>query len=135
MISVNQIYSYVEAELTALRPGLYCASRLEPVPPNFPSVEIVEINHQPIQRTLPLTFGQHETVSLRRDFEAHVFSNLKNGALSEARDIMSDVETAFREMYFVETYCGQTTNADPQVIHLVARFTRNIGDGDALTIE
>jgi hypothetical protein len=84
---------------------------------------------------LPLTFGQHETVSLRRDFEAHVFSNLKNGALSEARDIMSDVETAFREMYFVETYCGQTTNADPQVIHLVARFTRNIGDGDALTIE
>ena len=135
MISANQIYSYVEAELTALRPDLYCASRLEPVPPNFPSVEIVEINHPQIQRTLPLTFGQHETVSLRRDFEAHVFSNLKNGALSEARDIMSDVETAFREMYFVETYCEQTTNADPQVIHLVARFTRNIGDGDALTIE
>ena len=133
MVSVNQIYSYVEAALTASHPGLYCASRLEPVPPNFPSVEIVEINHAEITRTLPLNFGSHDTVSLRRDFEAHVFSNLKNGALTQARDIMEDVETAFREMYFVETYCGQTNNADQQVIHLVARFTRNIGDGDALT--
>lgn len=134
MISVNQIYSYVVAELTASRPDLYCASRLEPVPPNFPSVEIVEMGHQNINRVLPLNFGEHETTSLRRDFEVHVFSNLKNGALSEARDIMDDVETAFREMYFVETYCGQTNNADPQVIHMVARFTRNICDGDTLTV-
>ncbi len=133
MVSVNQIYTYIEAELTRERPDLYCASRLEPLPPQFPSVEIVEMNHLPVSRALPLNFGEHDTVSLRRDIEVHVFSNLKNGALSEARDIMDDVESAFRSIYFVETFCGQSTNADPQVIHMVARFTRNIGDSDPLT--
>ena len=133
MVSVNQIYTFIETELTRDRPDLYCASRLEPLPPQFPSVEIVEMNHLPVNRALPLNFGTHGPVSVRRDFEVHVFSNLKNGALTEARSIMTDVETAFQEIYFVETYCGQSSNADPQVIHLVARFTRNFGDADPLT--
>lgn len=134
MITVNQIYTAVEAEVNTTERPVYCASRLEPVPPQFPSVQIVEMNHYPIRNALPLNFGEHEDVSLRRDFEAHVFSNLKNNALSEARAIMEDVEVAFRKMYFVETYCGQANNADPAVIHMVARFTRNIGDADPLDL-
>ena len=135
MISVNQIYSYVEAEVNTQERPVYCASRLEPLPPQFPSVQIVEMSHYPIRSALPLNFGAHEEVSMTRDFEVHVFSNLKNGALTEARSIMTDVETAFRELYFIETYCGQANNLDPSVIHMVARFTRNFGDSDPLTIE
>lgn len=133
MITVNQIYTYVKNRITAGR-SLYVSSTPEPLPPQFPSVEIVEMNHYPLERALPINFGEHDTVSLRRDFEVHVYSNLKNGALTQARDIMTDVETAFREAYFVETYCSQARNADPTVVHMVARFTRNIGDGDALTV-
>lgn len=134
MISVNQIYSYVEAEVNTDERPVYCASRLEPLPPQFPSVQITEMNHRAIQGALPLNFGTHDGVSVTRDFEVHVFSNLKNNALSEARSIMDDVEVAFRKMWFIETYCGQANNADPSVIHMVARFTRNFGDNDPLTI-
>lgn len=134
MISINQIYSYVEAQVNTVERPVYCASRLEPIPPQFPSVQITEMNHRAIRSALPLNFGSHEDVSLQRDFEVHVYSNLKNGALTEARSIMTDVETAFREMYFIETYCGQANNADPSVIHMVARFTRNFGDADPLII-
>ena len=134
MISVNRIYAYVEAEVNTVERPVYVASRLEPLPPQFPSVQIVEINHRELRNALPLNFGAHDELSVTRDFEAHVFSNLKNGALTEARSIMTDVEVAFRKMYFIETYCGQANNDDPSVVHIVARFTRNFGDNDPLTI-
>lgn len=132
MITVNQIYNYIVDAITEERSDLYCASRLEPIPERFPSVQIVELNHIPIQNRISLDF---KDMPMRRDFEVHVFSNLKNGALSEARSIMTDVEEAFRSAFFVETYCGQANNADVSVIHMVARFTRNIGDGDSLTLD
>lgn len=133
-ISTNQIYDYVVRDISQGR-TVYCSSRQEPISSSnrFPAVEIVELDHPVYQRALPLSFGTKESVSARRDFEVHVYSNLKNGALAQAREIMTDIETAFRALWFIETSCIQTPNADPTIIQLVARFTRNICDGDTLT--
>ena len=136
MVTINQIYDTIVNQITQDR-QLYCSSTLEPVSAadHFPACQIVEMNHPIVQTALPLNFQTKSEVTLRRDFEAHVFSNLKNGALSQAREIMSDVEIAFLQIGFIETACTQSDNADPSVIHLVARFTRNICDGDSLTVE
>lgn len=135
MITINQIYSNVESHLNRLYRPLYVSSKLEPLPPEFPSVQITEINHFQIRSAIPLSFTQKNDLSIRRDIEAHVYSNLVNEALTEARDIMTEVEEIFREMGFIETYCGQTNNIDPSVVHLVGRFTRDFGDSDPLTSE
>lgn len=135
-VTINQIYNTIVTAITQDR-QLYCSSKLEPVSAadHFPACQIVEVNHPNVQAALPLNFQTKANVTVRRDFEAHVFSNLKNGALSQAREIMDDVEVAFRTIGFIETACIQSDNADPSVIHMVGRFTRDLCDGDTLTIE
>ena len=133
MITLNQVYDYIESAVNTVERPVFCSSVLEPIPDTFPACQILSLNHLDYQRTLPLSFAGHESVSRRMDFEAHVFSNKKNLALSEAREIMDDVEIAFRQLWFVETSCMQSDNVDPSIIHMVARFTRNVGDGDELT--
>lgn len=135
-VTINQVYDTVVTEISQGR-DLYCSSVLEPVSAadHFPACQIVELDHPTIERVLPLNYQHKDNVTVRRDFEAHVFSNLKNGAMSQARDIMTDVEVAFRTIGFIETACRQSDNADPSVIHLVARFTRTLADGDSLTNE
>lgn len=132
MIRVNQIYDYVESQINLPDRRVYCSSVDEPIPASFPACQIFELSHAQYQNATPLAFASKEHVSVRRNFEVHVFSNLKNKALSEARSIMDDVEIAFRQLSFIETTCMQTDNADPNVVNLVARFTRNIGDGDEI---
>ena len=132
MLSANQIYNYIENAVNTQERPVYCSSVNEPIGSVFPACQISELTHVFDQRSLPLSFAKHETTTLRREYEVHVFSNLKNQGLSEARSIMDDVEIAFKQLSFIETACTQTDNADPNVIHLVARFTRTIGDGDEI---
>ena len=129
MITANEIFNHIESEVNLESRPVYCASRLEPVPEEFPACYIVENDHYPRRESITLAFGDEQ---VERHFEVHVHSNLINGALAQAYDIMGDVETAFRELYFIETYCGQTNNLDPTVVHLVARFSRIIGGADSI---
>lgn len=132
MIGINQIYSYIEEKVNLPGRGVYCSSIDEPVPSQFPACQIFELSHSQYRRATPLSFADKDSVSVRRDFEVHVFSNKKNRAVSEARIIMDDVENAFRQLSFIETTCLKASHSEPGVIKLVARFTRNIGDGDEM---
>lgn len=129
MVSRNQIYTYVEDEVNTEYRPVYCASVLEPIPKSFPACFIVEINHYPSRSNIELDFKDEQLV---RDFEVHTFSSRMNDALTEAMDIMGDVETAMREIGFIETYCGQANNIDPNVVHVAARFTRIFGGEDTI---
>lgn len=129
MVSRNQIYTYVEDEVNKEYRPVYCASILEPIPKSFPACFIVEINHYPSRSNIELDFKDDQLV---RDFEVHTFSSRMNDALTEAMDIMEDVETAMREIGFIETYCGQANNLDPNVVHVAARFTRIFGGEDTI---
>ena len=129
MVSRNQIYTHVEEEVNTESRPVYCASILEPIPKSFPACFIVEINHYPSRSNIELDFNDEQLV---RDFEVHAFSSRMNDALTEAMDIMGDVETAMREIGFIETYCGQANNLDPNVVHVAARFTRIFGGEDTI---
>ena len=129
MVSRNQNYTYVEDEVNKEYRPVYCASILEPIPKSFPACFIVEINHYPSRSNIELDFNDEQLV---RDFEVHTFSSRMNDALTEAMNIMEDVETAMREIGFIETYCGQANNIDPTVVHVAARFTRIFGGEDTI---
>ena len=85
MITVNQIYDYVEGQVNLVNRPVYCASRLEPIPESFPACFIVENDHFPRRSSITLDF---EDENVERHFEVHVHSNLDNGALAQAHDIM-----------------------------------------------
>lgn len=132
MVSINQIYDTIESAVNLVGRPVYCASKREPIPESFPACYIVEDDHSFIRSAIPLNFSD---APLTRNFSVEVYSSLTNGALTEAREIMDDVEEVMMQLGFIETYCGQTNNADPSVTRIVGRFTRVFGANDPLEIE
>lgn len=127
----NSIYSYVADAINTQSRPVYCVGVYEPTPTEFPCAYINETDHRPMRNAVQLDFTDEQLV---RSWEVQAFSNLKNGALAEAYDIIADAEIAFKQMYFIETSCSQVQNADPSVVRVVARFTRVIGSADQMPI-
>lgn len=125
----NSIYSYVADAINTQSRAVYCVGVYEPTPKSFPCAYIHETDHRPMRDAVTLSFTDEQLLG---SWEVQVFSNLTDGALSEAYDIMADVEIAFKQLYFIETFCSQVQNIDPSVTRVVARFTRVYGDNDHL---
>ena len=123
----NRIYTYVRNALKAVYPDLYVTAMEEPIPPKGPAVQVREVvRRRPVRDTT--LDGKDD--QLRVAFDVNVYSNLSNGALDEAHEIMSVAEQAFKEIYFIETDCRPLELANNRVTRLVARFDRVIGKGD-----
>lgn len=125
----NGIYDYVADAVNTLDRPVYCVGVYEPTPSEFPCAYIHTTDHRPSRGAVTLSFTDEQLID---SWEVQVFSNLTDGALSEAYDIIADVETAFKQLYFIETYCSQVQNIDPSVTRVVARFTRVYGDNDQM---
>lgn len=125
----DAIYNYIADAIDTDSRHIYCVGVYEPTPSEFPCAYIHETDHRPAQNAVTLGFTDDQAI---KSWEVQVFSNLTDGALTEAYDIMDDVEIAFKQLYFIETYCSQVQNIDPSVVRVVARFTRVVGDNDPM---
>ena len=129
MKGFKEIYTYIEGKTNTAQRPVYCASKYEPIPFEFPACYITEAEHHKNSTYVTLN---HDDGHLVRNWEVQVFSNKQSGGLMECFSIMEDIETAFAELAFVETYCGQQQNIDPTITRLVARFTATIGSADTM---
>jgi len=129
MKDFKRIYTYIESAVNTTERPVYCASQYEPVPEEFPAVYITEAQHRKDRRYVTLA---HDDGHYVRDWEVQIFSNKTEGALMQCHGLMDDVEKAFAEIAFIETFCGQMQNADPSITRLVARFTATIGSADTM---
>lgn len=129
MINYIDIYDYVEAQVNTENRPVYCATRLEPVPQSFPACYITVMDDHASSYNYTLAFDDEQT---EMTFEVHVFTNEENGALYAANLIMADVRTAFRNLFFKESFVGETGNIDPTIVHMVGRFSRHIGGADQM---
>lgn len=125
--SRDAVYTYMRNALVASHSGIYVTSRREPVTKQFPAVRLAEVNRTRTQQYATLANDDDQYVSI---FEAEVFSNKKNTALSEAYKVLDTVENAFKRLGYFETFCEPLDNADPSVVRILARFTKQIGKGD-----
>jgi hypothetical protein len=129
MINYIDIYDYVERKVNTEDRPVYCASRLEPVPKSFPACYITAMDTHAQSQHYTLAYDDEQE---HFDMVVHVFTNEENGALYAANLIMDDVRAAFRKLYFKESFVGETANIDPTIVHLVGRFSRNIGGADQM---
>lgn len=129
MIKINQIYSYVESAINTEYRPVFCSAVRVDAPASFPACYIVEDNHSFIQRNTTINLTD---TPLTRNFTVEVFSNKRVKALTEAREIMDDVEIAMKQLGFIETFCGQVDNIDPTIVRIVGRFNRVCGDNDTI---
>ena len=127
--SVNGIFDYLQKSIHAVCSGAYVTSIREPIPKAMPCVQIQQLNKsRPVNyMTLDLTDRQYLST-----FEAQIYSNAQDSALSEAYGLEEVIESAFNELGYRVTFCQPINNIDPSIFRLIARFERVIGIGDTL---
>lgn len=99
--------------------------------PIFPAVEIRQIDKTRTRSAITLDFEDEQHTLT---FESQVYCDEPSGGLDEAFRIMGIVEAALNGLYFVEMSCNEVDNQDPDIARVVARFSRQVCDGDLLTV-
>lgn len=127
--SRKAVYSYVRNAIVASHSTAYVTARREPVPKNFPAIELTEMNRVRTERFATLANDDDQYDST---FQAEIFSNAQNGALEEAYSILETIEGAFKRLGYFETYCQPIDNVDPSIFRIISRFTKQIGMADVI---
>ena len=117
MITKNEIYT----RMTEALPGVYCTQYYEKVHENLPCVYFRE-SHSPVKRytTLDLTDEQ-----VRFYCYIDVFGQ-------NIDELVTEIETVFREMKFIEELSEMIPNYDPEVERVSMRFCRILTGGNTL---
>ena len=106
-----------------------CTQTYSPTPSKFPTVFAREIGHFTPNGTPTLSNAQDIS---ERTWEVKIFSNLKSGAKEQAYMLLDAVKSAFRSMYFVETFESPLDSTSQSYYTLIARFRRIIGSGEEM---
>ena len=123
----NAIYTRIRAAALAEVSTAHCTQTYAPTPTKWPTVFAREIGRFTPNGTATLSNAQDIS---ERTWEVQIFSNLQTGAKEQAYQLLDAVKTAFRAMYFVETFESPLDNTANSYYTLVARFRRIIGSGE-----
>lgn len=123
----NAIFTRMREAVLAVVSKANCTQTYAPKPSKFPTVFAREIGHFTPDETATLTNAQE---IFETTWEVQVFSNLKPGAKEQAYELMDAVKSAFRAMYFVETFESPVDTTGTSYYTLIARFRRIIGSGE-----
>ena len=127
----HEVYNYIYEQVNTTSRPVYITGRIEPIPPSFPAIYLVQLSTEDYAPALNLL----STDSARRVvWEAQIFTNKTTGAVDEAHEIMEDVSAAFKNIGFQLTYCYPVENADPSIYRLVMRVERLVCGGDTADI-
>ena len=125
----NAIYTRMRAAVLEDTPTANCTQTYEPTPTKWPTVFAREIGRFTPSGTATLSNAQDIS---ERTWEVQIFSNLQTGAKEQAYQLLDAVKSAFRAMYFVETFESPLDNANNNYYTLAARFRRIIGSGETM---
>jgi len=123
----NAIYTVVRNAVKAQYSGANVTQTYAPTPSQFPTVFVREIGRLTPPQTAVLSNVQDISETT---WEAQVFTNLTSGAKEQAHSIIALVKSAFRSLYFVETFESPLDQTDKSIYCLVARFRRIVGSGE-----
>lgn len=125
----NAIFTKMRSAVLAVVANANCTQTYTPTPTKWPTVFAREIG-----RLTPIgtaTMSNAQDIS-ERTWEVQIFSNLQTGAKEQAYKLLDAVKTAFRSMYFVETFESPLDSTSNNYYTLVARFRRIIGSGETM---
>ena len=124
----NAIFTRMKTAVLAVASTADCTQTYNPTPTAFPTVFAREIGRFTPPTTATLSNAQDISETT---WEVHVLSNKKPGGKEEAYKLMTAVKSAFRLLYFVETF-ESPVDTSKDYYTLVARFRRIVGSGEEL---
>lgn len=125
----NAIFTKMRSAVLDVVATANCTQTYTPTPTKWPTVFAREIG-----RLTPIgtvTMSNAQDIS-ERTWEVQIFSNLQTGAKEQAYKLLDAVKTAFRSMYFIETFESPLDSTSNNYYTLVARFRRIIGSGETI---
>lgn len=125
----NAIFTKMRSAVLAVVATANCTQTYTPTPTKWPTVFAREIGRLTPNGTATMSNAQDIS---ERTWEVQIFSNLQTGAKEQAYKLLDAVKTAFRSMYFVETFESPLDNTSNNYYTLVARFRRIIGSGETI---
>lgn len=120
----NQVFNYVANALRAK----YGANNISvygeyvEAPEKFPSVSLVEDDNSSVSETVTLARMPETAANLM--YTANVYSNLKTGKKSQAKEIMDIIDSKMIELGFTRTMRSQLPNVDRTIYRVTARYTK-----------
>ena len=127
----NKVYTYVYNKVISSYPSAYISSKYEPVVANFPAVFVREIGNFSNPANVTLSGIQDVWTST---FEVQIQSNDANTPATEAYNILSVVDGAFTELFYVKQAVNVIDNGITGAFRLVATYRRVTGIADTMPI-
>lgn len=116
----NEIFSIISEKLRARYPGIYMSGEYVKTPPSFPNVSLIEMDNQIYRSTR--TNGNIEN-HIQVMYEINVYSNKTKGKKTEAKSIMSVIDSEFARLGFTRIMYNPIPNElDATIYRIVARY-------------
>lgn len=117
MITVNQLYDAFISKF----PDVFVTKYYTRITEALPCIYIRE-SHSPLRYATNIDFSDKQ---IRMYFYVEVYGE-------ETEEIVERVETAMRELFFLEELSEMIPNYDPSIERVSMRFSRVICDGDTI---
>lgn len=116
----NEIFNIISEKLRAKYQGIYISGEYVKSPPSFPSVSLIEMDNE-IYRSTRTNESIENHVQVM--YEINVYSNKTKGKKTEAKSIMSVIDSEFARLGFMRIMYNPIPNElDATIYRLVARY-------------
>lgn len=116
----NEVFGIISEKLRAIFPGIYISGEYVKSPPSFPSVSLIEMDNE-IYRSTRTNESIENHVQVM--YEINVYSNKIKGKKTEAKSIMSVIDSEFARLGFMRIMYNPIPNElDATIYRLVARY-------------
>lgn len=116
----NEIFSIISEKLRTKYQGIYISGEYVKSPPSFPSVSLIEMDNE-IYRSTRTNESVENHVQVM--YEINVYSNKTKGKKTEAKSIISIIDSEFERLGFTRImYTPIPNELDATIYRIVARY-------------
>lgn len=116
----NEVFGNVSEKLRAKYQGIYISGEYVKSPPSFPSVSLIEMDNE-IYRSTRTNESVENHVQVM--YEINVYSNKTKGKKTEAKSIISIIDSEFERLGFTRImYTPIPNELDATIYRIVARY-------------
>lgn len=116
----NEMFGIISEKLRVKYPGIYISGEYVKSPPSFPSVSLIEMDNQIYRSTRTSEVLENHVQVM---YEINVYSNKTKGKKTEAKSIISLIDTEFARLGFTRIMYNPIPNElDATIYRIVARY-------------
>lgn len=116
----NEIFNIISEKLRAKYQGIYISGEYVKSPPSFPSVSLIEMDNE-IYRSTRTNESVENHVQVM--YEINVYSNKTKGKKTEAKSIITVIDSEFERLGFTRImYTPIPNELDATIYRIVARY-------------